>query len=244
LCYCRHKAQHLGHACDAPTENCLSIGGGANYVLRRGFARPIERSEALRILDEARERGLVQIADNVQNQPSYICNCCRCCCGQLQAINTYDLHAVNPSAFVPRLSDERCSGCGLCAKACPISALELVPAASGERREARPRLHPDRCIGCGVCASRCARKALRMAPRETRPYVPVNAVERIIRQALERGRLANFVFDEGAGRGSRFLNRVLKAIGDLPPARRALANEQLRSRFIRAALLAVRDPTE
>ncbi len=244
LCYCRHKAQHLGQACDAPTENCLSIGDGAGFVLRRGFARPIERSEALQILDQARERGLVQIADNVRSQPSYICNCCGCCCGQLQAITVYGLHAVNPSAFVPRLSGERCSGCGLCAKACPICALELVPAGSGERRDARPRIDPERCIGCGVCASRCARKALRMAPREERPYVPLNTVERILRQALERGRLANFVFDEGAGRGSKFFNRVLKALGDLPPAKRALANEQLRSRFVRVALFAMREPKE
>src|SRR5512133_216931 len=47
LCFCRHKAEHLGQQCDAPMENCLSLNGGAEYIVRRGFGREIGRSEAL-----------------------------------------------------------------------------------------------------------------------------------------------------------------------------------------------------
>ena len=39
LCYCRHKAEHLGEACGAPMEICLSLNGGADFVVRRGFGR-------------------------------------------------------------------------------------------------------------------------------------------------------------------------------------------------------------
>ena len=243
LCYCRHKAQHLGKACDAPVDNCLTLDAGSGFLVRRGFARLISTDEALRVLEEARDKGLVQIADNVQHKPSFICNCCSCCCGQLQAINLYDLRAVNPSAFVPAVATEGCNGCGLCAKACPIQAIRLSPP-DGERKDRRPEIDAERCIGCGVCASRCARSALRMAARPERPAVPANTVERVVRMAIERGRLASFVFDEGAGRGSAFLNRILKALAALPPARRALANEQLRSRFVAAALAWVRDPSD
>ncbi|MEE9562532.1 MAG: hypothetical protein V3W50_05645 [Thermoanaerobaculia bacterium] len=42
FCYCRHKAEHLGRQCEAPQEICLSLNGGAELVLRRGFGRAIE----------------------------------------------------------------------------------------------------------------------------------------------------------------------------------------------------------
>jgi hypothetical protein len=54
--------------------------------------------------------------------------------------------------------------------------------------------------------------------------------------ALERGRLAHLLVDQGAGRGSHFLNGVLRALTHLPPAERALASEQVKSRFVKAAL--------
>ena len=47
LCYCRHKAEHLGKACDVPQEICLSLNGGANFVVRRGFGRPIDKPTPL-----------------------------------------------------------------------------------------------------------------------------------------------------------------------------------------------------
>jgi len=90
-CYCRHKAEHLGKACDAPQDICLQFNSGAEFSVRHKYGRSIDRSEALDLLALAREQGLVQIADNVVNEPTYICNCCGCCCVQLQAINEFDL---------------------------------------------------------------------------------------------------------------------------------------------------------
>ena len=132
LCYCRHKQEHLGQACDAPVDVCLTLNGGADFVTRRGFGRAVERSEALDILAASREKGLVQIADNVQDRPTFVCNCCGCCCEQLQAANRWGLKAVNGSGFAPRADVERCSGCSRCARACPVAAVEMVPS----RREA------------------------------------------------------------------------------------------------------------
>jgi hypothetical protein len=54
--------------------------------------------------------------------------------------------------------------------------------------------------------------------------------------ALERNRLAELLFDEGAGLGSRFLHHAVDAIVRLPPAQALLATEQVRSRFVAAAL--------
>jgi hypothetical protein len=87
-----------------------------------------------------------------------------------------------------------------------------------------------------VCAHACQKGALGMA-RGGRPRpVPANTVERVVRMALERNRLAELFFDEGEGLGGRFLHHAVEAILKLPPAQALLASEQVRSRFVRAAL--------
>ncbi|MFW5878659.1 MAG: 4Fe-4S binding protein [Myxococcota bacterium] len=245
-CYCRHKAEHLGEDCDAPKEVCLSVGPGADFVIRRKFGKEIDRAGAFAVLEQAREAGLVQIADNVQNRPTYVCNCCACCCGQLRAINQYGLRAVNPSGFVPELEPESCTGCGRCAKACPVKAITLEPSRETGKLQnvLQPRIDLEQCIGCGLCSAACKKGALSMVRAETRPHVPVNMIERVVRMSIERGNLAGLIVDEGAGRGHRFLGSVIRALSKLPPSQRLLASQQVRSRFVDFALKTVRDPTE
>jgi ferredoxin len=238
LCYCRHKAEHLGQACSAPQEICLSLNGGADFVVRRKFGRAIERQEALDILTASREAGLVQIADNVMNRPTYICNCCGCCCEQLQGASHWGIAAVNPSGYAPVRDAEACTGCSRCARACPIAAIQMAPErhAGKLKNGLAPVIDGERCIGCGVCATACQKGALKMAPGGAPRTVPATAAERMVRMAMERGRLADLLFDQGAGLGSRFLHHAVRALTNLPPAARLLATEQAKSRFVKATL--------
>lgn len=245
LCYCRHEAEHMGRACDAKQEVCLTLNAGASFVIRRGFGRAITKDEALQILHDSRKAGLVQIADNVQNRPTFICNCCGCCCGQLQAINEFGLAGVNPSGFEPELAADRCTGCPLCSQACPISAISMVGVrAPGQRKNVlRPEINRETCIGCGVCAQACRKDALHMARNDKPINVPTNTIEKTVRMAIERGRLAHLLVDQGESRGHRFLNQLLDAVVKLPAAERVMASEQVKSRFVREALRRVKDPT-
>jgi ferredoxin len=119
-----------------------------------------------------------------------------------------------------------------------VGAIAMQPRRDpGKQKNAlSPHLDHDRCIGCGVCAGACHKDAMEMARDGARPRVPLNSVEKAVRQALERNQLADLLFDAGDGLGSRFLNLAVKAVTSLPPAQRVLAHEQVRSRFVRAAL--------
>jgi Pyruvate/2-oxoacid:ferredoxin oxidoreductase delta subunit len=244
LCYCRHKAEHLGNPCDAPVENCLSLNGGAEHVIRRGFGRAIDKAEATDILQRSRALGLVQIADNVKKRPIYVCNCCGCCCEQLRSISRWGLGAVNPSGFQPAFDRAHCKGCSRCARACPIGAIAMKPSREHAKRKTAlaPALDEERCIGCGVCVDACHHDAMKLVRGGRRRDVPDGTLERVVRMALERGHLPDLLFDQGESRSARFLNRLTRAIVSLPPSQAALANEQLRSRFVRGLLARSKGP--
>jgi len=238
-CYCRHKAEHLGHACDAPQEICLNINAGFDYVHRHGIAREIDAEEALDILARARDLGLVQIADNVARRPIYMCNCCGCCCLQLRAINRHGVtQAVHTSNYIAAIDDEQCRGCGRCARRCPVSAIRLDPVPrDGKRVGTMVAVVDDEiCLGCGVCHAACRKQALRMEARPQRVLTPETTLERVVRMAIDRGKLQHLLYDEGQGLPALVANRVLGSLLTMPPTKRALANDQLRSRFVQGVM--------
>jgi hypothetical protein len=57
--------------------------------------------------------------------------------------------------------------------------------------------------------------------------------------AIERGKLQNLIFDEQVLWSHRALALLLGAILRLPPAKRLLATEQVRSRYLEALLARV-----
>jgi Pyruvate/2-oxoacid:ferredoxin oxidoreductase delta subunit len=237
LCHCRHVARHRDEECvaasrvrDEPIEVCLSFGEASKHFVRRGTAKEISKQEAMDILVESRELGCVQLGDNVQERPMFICNCCSCCCEVLKGYRMVrDQGLVLSSNFAPEVDHQSCNACALCVKACPVDALSL----SGEKGEQKLTLDIDACLGCGVCATRCNRGALEMVRRERRIHTPRTTLERVITMGLERGKLQNLLFDNPDNVNHEVLRRFLGVLLTLPPAKRLLASKQLKSRFVK-----------
>jgi Pyruvate/2-oxoacid:ferredoxin oxidoreductase delta subunit len=231
LCYCRHKAMHHGTPCKKPMETCTTLGASADWVIRRGYGREVSAEEALDIAANTRDHCMVHIADNVQNNVSYICHCCGCCCGMLRAINWHGIQtAVHTSNFLAHVDAEKCKACARCVKVCPVMAIDLKPLSFGK---AAARIDEALCLGCGVCNVACKNKALSMKARAKRVFTPADNIERLVRAAVERGTIHHMLFDDPDSVTSRGMNLALGALLSLPLAQRLLAVEQIKSIFVR-----------
>ncbi len=234
ICACRHEKLHLGtKTCDVPLETCTSFGFAADYLIRHDLAREIGKPEMREIFTASREQGLVLCADNVQRKVSYVCHCCKCCCSALSGITQHGYpNSVVTSGFLAKTTEDRCIGCGLCAKLCPVNAIRM----EGKRAH----IDGESCLGCGVCVVKCGRKTLRLERRPQRVIPPETMFEKVILQALEKGTLGGQFFDEPKSVTHRFLRAFVGGFLRLDPVKKALASDTLRSGFLKTVKAGVR----
>jgi Pyruvate/2-oxoacid:ferredoxin oxidoreductase delta subunit len=224
-CYCRHKMHHVGKACDAPMDICMTFNGTASSLIKHEYARQVEVSEGMELLHEAYENNLVQCGENVREGVSFICNCCGCCCEAMVAARKFGmLHPVQTTAFIPKVNEESCSSCGRCVKACPIGAIEKTGSSV--------KINEDICLGCGVCVRSCFKKSLHLESRKEKIITPVNSVHRLVLMAIEKGTLQNLIFDNQAFGSHRAMAAVISAILKLPPVKQAMASKQMKSVYL------------
>ena len=193
LCYCRHKKEHLDESCEkgAPVEEiCISLGSAAKFMARRGFAEERSVEQLLAIIDTAREHNLTHITDNIRHKPSFICNCCSCCCELLAGVQAGYTEGVGKTSFLIKVDAENCSACGLCVKACNVAALD-VTTANNTRQLA---IAEEVCLGCGACVSSCPKEALSMIPVAA-PHIPHKKKELMKQILKEKKRMTPFMVD-------------------------------------------------
>jgi ferredoxin len=158
-CFCRQRRKTLGDSCatDAPMMNCFTFGKSARHTAAQGFAKKISKEEALKIMKEAEEAGLVHKAfhpgSNVSRPETSICNCCKDCCDTLNIWRDGTLPLTNATYYLSVIDQDACTGCGVCVERCPTDAIKLNLEGVAERDE-------NACFGCGVCARFCPEEAV------------------------------------------------------------------------------------
>jgi ferredoxin len=130
-------------------------------------SRRITQAEALELLQAEHERGHVHSAwfkDACLDRFYSICNCCKCCCGGIEAMTKYGVAMMAPSGYVAQIDEYLCTACGTCAETCPFGALSV---------EETSILDWEKCMGCGVCVEKCPEGAISLE-RDERKGTPLD----------------------------------------------------------------------
>jgi len=164
-CTCRV----IAHKCDQPLEVCLQVNNAARYTLDRGSGREVSKEEALKILRQCEEDGLVHVTMNKMHVGHFICNCCDCCCQALPLVIKEGLKLCDPSRFEAEIDADLCSACETCLERCYFNAIESMETEVGR---SVMRVISDSCMGCGLCQSTCPEEAISLKEVRTEDFIP------------------------------------------------------------------------
>jgi Pyruvate/2-oxoacid:ferredoxin oxidoreductase delta subunit len=169
-CFCRQRRALLGEPCTtgAPTLNCFTFGKSARHTAAQGFAKKVSKEEALKIMKEAEQAGLVHKAfhpHSRENRPeTSICNCCKDCCDTIRLWRSGTLPLINSTYHLAVIDPDVCSGCGTCVEWCPTEAVALNADGVAEVDE-------EACFGCGVCSRFCPEEAVALKEGLRRVFI-------------------------------------------------------------------------
>ena len=225
MCYCRHKMKHLGKACDAEMDICMTFNHVAHSLTKHGIARSIDAKECHDLLQKAYDQNLVQFGENAREGVNFICNCCGCCCEAMLAAKRFALlNPIHTTNLIPQISESECTGCAKCAKVCPVEALEIA--------SNKAKLNTKICLGCGVCVRSCPTDCISLKERAIRVITPLNSAHKAVVMSIERGKLQDLIFDNRALWNHRAMAAILGVILKLPPVKQIMASRQMKSRYL------------
>jgi Pyruvate/2-oxoacid:ferredoxin oxidoreductase delta subunit len=156
-----------------PTQVCMIVGQPfTDFVLEHHptRSRRLTTAEAVDLLEAEHQRGHVHAAyfkDAMLNRFYAICNCCRCCCGGIEAMTQRHVPMMTASGFVAQVDTTRCAACGNCERACAFDAVHV------NREVGHAEVDWQACMGCGVCDGQCSRDAIHLV-RDERKGIPLD----------------------------------------------------------------------
>ena len=169
-CMCRMGAAARGNPCKKThrEETCMAFGEWAKLAVAGGV-RPISKEEALEIMRQNEEDGLV-LQPNNYRKVDFVCACCGCCCGILKVQKALpDPAVVWAHNFYATVDAGSCTGCGTCVERCQVNAIGI------DEKSGAAVIGLERCIGCGNCVVTCASEAIKLVKKEEETVPPVDA---------------------------------------------------------------------
>jgi len=127
-CSCRTAREIMGEGCGHLKEDmCIQMGHAAEYYIRTGRGKEINREEAFEIIKKAEADGLVHQIPNTDGpgKTHAICNCCGCSCLSLRTAEMFLNTDMVRSNYVSEVDKDKCVACGECVENCHLGALKL-----------------------------------------------------------------------------------------------------------------------
>lgn len=178
-CICKQLKDLEGEPCKVTSrrEVCMGFGYAAKMYIEQGWGREISKVEAIEILRQNQEDGLVLQPDNSQ-ELGFICSCCSCCCESLSRyIKFPNPGSMSITNYYAEIDPELCTGCGTCVNICPMEAIKLQNDIS--------KIKKKRCIGCGNCVVKCPVEAISLKKRD-KQFTPFPTMDDLFDKISER----------------------------------------------------------
>ncbi len=182
-CLCRKEQLALGNECKFPKETCIGFGNFGRFYIDNKWGKQIDADQALKLLDQAEELGLVLTSLNTQ-ELEVVCCCCSCCCPSMRFMKLLPQPAaLNPPQYLSKINADLCVSCGTCIDRCLMEGIK-------EGEDASETIE-GRCIGCGNCVPTCPEQAISMVASPDKKAPPKTMTE-MFRQVSEERHKVNF----------------------------------------------------
>lgn len=127
-CSCRLSRRTYEEGCaDDPADWCIGVGDMADYLVETKRGHYVTRDEVMEILQRAEDNGFVHQITNIDGKDKIfaICNCNVNVCYALRTSLLFNTPNLSRSAYVARVTPEKCVACGKCVEYCPAGAAKL-----------------------------------------------------------------------------------------------------------------------
>ena len=191
-CQCRIMWEALGvpYPEEHPQRTCLSLGEMAEYFIENGIGEQITPEEAVEIVEDIIDKGMVVESICAKNA-DIICCCHGQSCGNLmgwRGVNGEGAAAQFFSAYTLEYDAEKCIKCGACGNICPMMSITM----DGEGGTC---VMDKACVRCGQCVKVCPVDARILTPTPGYPELPEDYLDCNIyfaQDRMRRGQLVDF----------------------------------------------------
>ena len=175
-CTCRRRKGAVGNECNKSHSMVdIQFNLSAEYLIEKNAGKRITADEALALIDECEEKGLLHTCENsTRMRPRWgMCNCCVDCCMVYEPLNRFNApitSCISKSRYEARVDQEACTGCEICLDWCEFGAIAMTNPEGSDKPKASINL--DKCMGCGICVLKCDFDVLKLELVRPPEHIP------------------------------------------------------------------------